>query len=318
MRKILIFTFVFGAAIVLLAISAAGQTLPEFVLLQASNGQAFSTESNAPFSPGSEQSDRPIDMAGAHTPQSGATAEPTQNATQTATALAIRPGTRILAVLTSPLHSTSGTQGSGVYLEVLVPIIQGDRVVIPAHSYIQGTMEGNRRPGHLKRTSEFRFRFTSIIFPNNHVEPMDAVLQSIPGSKTTRARPGEGALQTVDQPEKVLIPGAGGAVTGGVVGSVSRLGIGTYIGAGLGAGLGLVAVLLHRGDDIDLPLGTRIEMVLRSEISLTSAQQEFNSKYIAPPPTTFPAPPIVVHQQQRRRHHESGLLLPLLGAILLR
>jgi hypothetical protein len=257
-------------------------------------------------------------MTGPHTPQSSATAEPTQNATQTSTAPAIRPGTRILAVLTSPLHSTSGTQGSGVYLEVLVPVIQGDRVVIPAHSYIQGTVEGNRRPGHLKRTSEFRFRFTSIIFPNNHVEPMDAVLQSIPGSKTTRARPGDGALQTVDQTEKVLIPGAGGAVSGGVVGSVSRLGIGTYIGAGLGAGLGLGAVLLHRGDDIDLPLGTHIEMVLRTEIKLTAAQQEFNSKYLAPPPTTFPAPPIVVHQQQRRRHHDSGLLLPLLGAILLR
>ena len=318
MRKLLIFTFVFGTAIVLLATSAAGQTLPEFVLLQANNGQAFSTQANTAFSPGSEQSDRPIDMAGAHTPQSGATAEPTQNATQTSTALAVRPGTRILAVLTSPLHSTSGTQGSGVYLEVLVPVIQGDRVVIPAHSYIQGTVEGNRRPGHLKRTSEFRFRFTSIIFPNNHVEPMDAVLQSIPGSKTTRARLGDGALQTVDQPEKVLIPGAGGAVSGGVVGSVSRLGIGTYVGAGLGAGLGLGAVLLHRGDDIDLPLGTRIEMVLRSEIKLTATQQEFNSKYLAPPPTTFPAPPIIVREQQKRRHHDSWLLLPLLGAILLR
>src|SRR6185312_11937673 len=103
MRKLLIFTFVFGAAIVLLAISAAGQTFPEFVLLQANNGHAFSTGTNAAFSPGSEQSNRPIDMVGAHTPQSGATAEPTQNATQTPSAPAIRPGTRILAVLTSPL-----------------------------------------------------------------------------------------------------------------------------------------------------------------------------------------------------------------------
>ncbi len=313
MRKLLIFAFVFGIAIVLLELSAAGQTFPEFVALQSGEGQQLVAAGNV-VSHGSQQLDGPVPMP-TRTPQPGASITARQPAT--ASPAGVLPGTRILAVLTSPLHSTSGTEGSGVYLEVLGPVVQGDRVVIPAHTYVQGTVEGNKRPGHFQRTSEFRFHFTTMIFPNNHVEPMDAVLQSIPGSKTTRARAGDGTLHTVDQTEKVLIPGAGGAVGGGVVGSVSRLGVGTYIGAGLGAGFSLGAVLLHRGDDIDLPAGTRVEMVLRSEITLSEAQQAFNSRYIAPPPDVFPAPPMETHEQRNRRHANSGLMWPLLGTMLL-
>jgi hypothetical protein len=207
MRKLLIFVLVFGTTIVLLASSAAGQTFPELVLFQSIDGQSFSIDPSAASSP-------PRDKASPTPSLTPLTQQPDMTVTA-----AIHSGTRILAVLTSPLHSTSGTQGSGIYLEVLTPVIQGDCIVIPAHSYIQGTVQGNKRPGHLTRTSEFRFHFTTIIFPNNHVEPMDAVLQSIPGSRTTRARSSDGTLQTVDQAEKVLIPTSGAAVSGGVVGS---------------------------------------------------------------------------------------------------
>src|SRR5262245_55242638 len=66
----------------------------------------------------------------------------------------IPAGTRVLMVLKSPLHTTSGTAGSGIYLETLFPLIQDNRVVVPAHTQVQGVVEGNRRPGHLERTSE--------------------------------------------------------------------------------------------------------------------------------------------------------------------
>src|SRR5689334_19401451 len=81
----------------------------------------------------------------------------------------IPAGTRVLMVLTSPLHTTSGTAGSGLYLETLYPVVQDNRVVIPAHTQVQGVVEANERPGHVKRESEFRFRFTTLIFPNNFV-----------------------------------------------------------------------------------------------------------------------------------------------------
>ena len=230
----------------------------------------------------------------------------------------IAAGTRVLTVLVSPLHSTSGTEGSGVYLETVMPVIEGNRVVIPAHTLVEGTVEGNRRPGHFNRSSEFQFRFSSMIFPNNAVTAIHGVLQSIPGSKTTRASK-DGELHTVDQTEKALIPTAGGAAAGAIVGSVSRFGVGKFVGGGLGAGLGLSSVLLQRGDEINLPQGTHIEIVLRNEVKLTAEQANFNASYVVQPRTVVPAAPVAVQPERRqRRRGDSDILWPLLGGLLLR
>jgi hypothetical protein len=198
----------------------------------------------------------------------------------------IPAGTRMLLVLQSPLNTTSGTAGSGIYLETRYPVIKGDRVVIPAHTQVQGVVEDNRRPGHFQRASEFRFRFTALIFPDNHVSSIDGVLQSIPGSRTVRAQK-EGAIHPVDQTEKVVIPAVAGAAGGAVLGSVSHFGIGTYVGAGLGAALGAGSALLQRGDNINLPKGTSVEIVLRSPLTLDEEQVKANAQFV-PTRDAFP------------------------------
>jgi hypothetical protein len=165
-------------------------------------------------------------------------------------------------------------------LETLYPVVQGSQVVIPAHTQVQGAVEHDRRPGHVRRTAEFKFRFTSLIFPNNHVAPIDGALQSVPGSKTARTEGKDGTLRTVDQTEKVVTPMFIGAVTGGILGSVQHTGVGTYVGAGLGAGLGLGGVLLKRGDEINLPRGANIEMSLQSPLILEPEQASFNAQYV--------------------------------------
>lgn len=234
---------------------------------------------------------------------------PAQQENTVANALDIVPGTHVLMALVSPLHSTSGTEGSEIYLEVVVPVVENGQVVIPAHTYVQGKVEGSRRPGDFRRTSEFHFRFASMIFPNNRVEPIDAVLQSIPGSKITRTN-ADGDLHTVDQTEKVLIPMGTGAATGAVIGSATRFGIGKFTGAGLGAAVGFTGQLLQRGDNIDFPVGTRMEMVLRNSIKLSKEQQEFNARYLAAP-VAIPSDPVGARERQepirRDRPRSRGL-----------
>jgi len=195
----------------------------------------------------------------------------------------IPAGTRVLMVLKSPLHTTSGTAGSGLYLETLYPVIQGNRVVIPAHTQVQGVVEANKRPGHVNRVSEFRFRFTTLIFPNNAVAPIDGVLQSIPGAKNIRTHDKEGTLKPVDQAEKVVTPAAASAVGGAIIGAHRGFGIGLLPGAGLGAALGLGAVLLKRGDEISLATGTNVEMVLQAPLALEQSQVEENARYQSQP-----------------------------------
>jgi hypothetical protein len=236
----------------------------------------------------------------------------------TPSAVTIPVGTRVLMVLKSPLHTTSGTAGSGIYLETLYPVIQGNKVVIPAHTFVEGTVEGSRRPGHLRRTSEFRFRFTNLVFANNHVAPIQGVLGSIPGAANVRTSGEQGTLETVDQGEKVVAPAAVGAVGGAIIGSERRVGIGKFTGAGLGAALGLGAVMLHRGDEISLAKGTNVEMILQAPLVLEPTQAAASAKYIAPPSTPLEAsqPQSQPKPQKRRRQYSPGLAGVLLGRFL--
>ncbi len=226
--------------------------------------------------------------------QAAGTLAPGTMAPQVATTTApstvtIPAGTRVLMVLKSPLHTTSGTAGSGLYLETLYPVIQENRVVIPAHTSVQGVVEAGERPGHVKRTAEFQFRFTALIFPNNFVAPIEGVLQSIPGARNIRAhdKDKDGTLETVDQAEKVVTPALIGAVSGATIGSNHNFGIGKFTGAGLGAALGLGSVLLKRGDAINLAPGTQIEMVLQAPLSLEQAQVAENARNTLPA-SSFP------------------------------
>ena len=315
MRKLILFGSTLLVATALLGTSASGQGFPELDLLTTYANQSFLPGTAPPQPQQGGSSNNPAPQP-ALAPDSKAPQNPGPNA------ITIMRGTHVLMALTSPLHSTSGTAGSGVYLEVVAPVVQQDRVVIPAHTYVQGTVEGNRRPGHFNRGSEFRIRFTTMVFPNNSVATIDGVLQSVPGSKTVRSQDREGTVRTVDQTEKVLLPGAASSVGGAILGSVSRFGVGTLVGAGLGAGLGMGKVLLQRGNEISLPLGTHMEMVLRSETMLRAEQMKFNAEYIAPPPTVFRAPQpessTPVRDWKRQHRNDPALLWPILGALLLR
>ena len=193
--------------------------------------------------------------------------------------LTIPAGTRVMMVLKSPLHTTSGTAGSGIYLETLYPVIQGNQVVIPVRTQVQGMVETNRRPGHVDRASEFRFRFTSLIFANNYVAPIQGALQSVPGAKNIRTHDKDGTLKPVDQAEKVITPAAAGAVGGALLGAHRGFGVGLLPGAGLGAALGLGSVLLKRGDEISLRPGTQVEMILQAPLTLEQAQVTANARY---------------------------------------
>jgi hypothetical protein len=182
--------------------------------------------------------------------------------------ITIPAGTHLLMKLTSPLHTTSSTAGSGVYLETAFPVVADNRVVIPEHTRVMGVVADERRPGRVKGRSQMRLRFTQLILPDNRELSIVGQLQSLPGSNSTRAVDQEGTLEPVDQIDADVYTVAVGAIGGAVIGSVGHFGIGTGRGALLGAGLGLAKVLFTRGDEVSLPVGTRVEMVLQRPLTI--------------------------------------------------
>jgi hypothetical protein len=253
--------------------------LATIMLSSASFAQAVPWLDDPPI----QTSQQPVASLGETSTLSLGTVAPQVATTTAPSTVTIPAGTRVLMVLKSPLHTTSGTAGSGLYLETLYPVIEGNRVVIPAYTQVQGVVEAEKRPGHVNRVAEFRFRFTTLIFPNNFVAPIQGALQSIPGARNIRTQNTNGALKTVDQKEKVIAPTAASAVGGAIIGSEHSFGIGKFTGAGLGAALGLGAVLLKRGDEISLAQGTSVEMILQAPLTLTQAQVAENARYVARP-----------------------------------
>jgi hypothetical protein len=175
-------------------------------------------------------------------------------------------GTRVLMTLSSPLHTTSAQKGSGVYLVTTWPVVQNDTVVIPACTRVMGVGEQDRRPGRVKGRAQFRFRFTNLILPNDHVVRIQGGLQSLPGDEKNRTQDAEGMIEPVDQIDRDLYTVAKGVVAGGLAGAIARSGPAAGIGMGIGGGLALGKVLFTRGDEIHLPQGTKVEMVLQQAV----------------------------------------------------
>jgi hypothetical protein len=185
--------------------------------------------------------------------------------------LTIPAGTHLLMKLISPLHTTSSTPGSGVYLETAFPVVENNRVVIPEHTRVMGVVTDERRPGRVQGRAQLRLKFTQLILPDNRQLSVVGSLQSLPGSSRNRTVNHEGTLEPVDQIDADVYTVAKTTGAGVLVGSIRHVGIGVGQGALIGAGLGLAKVLFTRGDEISLPVGTRVEMVLQRPLTVQPA-----------------------------------------------
>ncbi len=185
--------------------------------------------------------------------------------------ITISAGTHLLMKLISPLHTTSSTPGSGVYLETAFPVVENNRVVIPEHTRVMGVVTDERRPGRVQGRAHMRLRFTQLILPNNHELSIVGDLQSLPGSSKNRTVDNEGTIEPVDQIDADVYTVAKTTGAGVLVGSIRHVGLGVGQGALIGAGAGLAKVLFTRGDEISLPVGTRVEMVLQRPLTVRPA-----------------------------------------------
>lgn len=201
-------------------------------------------------------------------------------------------GTHLPLVLHNAISTRSARVGDPIYLETLFPILVDGRVVIPAGSYVSGEITETKRAGRVKGRAELMIRLNMLILPNAYSVNLNAVPSNAGtgGAETTNE---EGKIKgdsdkagDVSTVAKTTTAGAGiGAIAG-------RSAAGAGIGAGIGAGAGLLAVLLTRGPDAELPRGTTVEAVLNRPILLDADKVQFTgpgqSSTLAGPPNREP------------------------------
>jgi len=202
-------------------------------------------------------------------------------------------GTHIPLVLHNAISTRSARPGDPVYFETLFPVMIDGHVVIPAGSYVSGEVSESKRPGRVKGRGELMIRLKTLILPNAYMVNLNAVPSNA----------GTGGNETTDKEGKIV----GDSNKGGDVGTVAKTtaagaGIGAIagrgaagagIGAGVGAAAGLLAVLLTRGPEAELPRGSTVEAVLDRGIVLDADKVQFTSpgqaSTLAGPPNREPA-----------------------------
>jgi hypothetical protein len=207
------------------------------------------------------------------TPATGAQ-QPAASAPQSYT---VPAGTKVLLSLKSAINTKTAQQGDGVYMVSSFPVVGNSRVMIPVGVYVQGVVDRVQRPGRVKGRAQINLHFTSMIFPNGQVVEVPGVLNSLPGSDGPKVKDSEGTVEQAGNKGRDAGDIAKGAAIGAETGTIAGAASGNVLkglgyGSLAGAAAGGIYTLLTRGNEIVIPSGTPVEMVLQRPLVLQQAQ----------------------------------------------
>jgi len=198
-------------------------------------------------------------------------------------------GTRIPLVLHNAISTRSAREGDPVYFETLFPVMIDGRVVIPAGSYVSGEVTESKRPGRVKGRGELMVKLTTMILPNAYMVNLNASPGGPAGTGGGESMDKEGKITgDSDKTSDAATVGKTTAAGAGIGAIAARSGTGAGIGAGIGAAAGLMAVLLTRGPEAELPRGSTLDAVIDRPILLDADKVQFTSPGQA---STLPGPP---------------------------
>ena len=186
-------------------------------------------------------------------------------------------GTKVLLSLKSGINTKTAQQGDGVYLVSSFPVVGNSRVMIPVGVYVQGVVDRVQRPGRVKGRAQLDLHFTTMIFPNGQVVEVPGVLNSLPGSDGPKVKGSEGTVEQAGNKGRDVgnvLKGAAIGAEGGVIGGAATGDVAKGVGYGslAGAAAGTIYTLFTRGNDIVIPSGTSVEMVLQRPLVLQESQ----------------------------------------------
>ncbi len=188
-------------------------------------------------------------------------------------------GTQLPLVVHNSITTRTAKPGDPVYLETLFPITQDNRIIIPAGSYVHGQVVEARRPGKVKGRAELLIRLDMLILPNGYTVSFNAV-PSGAGTGGNEQVDSEGKIKgdtdkasDVGTVLRTTTMGTGVGAGVGALGGNVRTGMG--VGTLAGAATGLMAVLLTRGPEAEIPRGSTLDATLNRPLYLDGAQINF-------------------------------------------
>lgn len=200
-------------------------------------------------------------------------------AESTGTEVVVPAGTRVPLVMINSISSKNSQAGDPVYLQSVYPVILDGRIIIPAGTYVSGSVDYSKRPGRVKGRGQLGIRLELMILPNGVVRDLAGRPEALDGRSPNNFDRETGAVRSPGTKGEDAEGIANATVTGASVGSIvgalgGRYGTGLGIGTVAGAGAGLARVLLTRGPDVLLDRGTHVEMLLEWDLHFSEDELE--------------------------------------------
>lgn len=167
-------------------------------------------------------------------------------------------GTLLAISFLDPLSSKTSQVGQPFRTSVTQDVVLIDKVVIPAGSILSGTVTEAVPLKKIGGKAKLALDFTDIELPTGEIAPIKAVFAEEGKSETKR--------------DTATIGGAtaGGAILGRILGKKDKKKA-TIIGAILGAAAGTVIASKTEGEEVEIPVGTAMNLQLTEEVKLKIA-----------------------------------------------
>jgi hypothetical protein len=161
-------------------------------------------------------------------------------------------GTIFELELLSPLDTSVSRVGDELQARTVAPVYLEGEPVVSKGTYVEGRVTEVQASGRVKGRAKIAFTFDKI--------KTNTGIQNIQTSYV-----GQEADSSTKKDAAVIGGGAGvGALVGGIIGGKKGAAIGAAVGGAGGTGV----VLATKGEEIKLPVGTKVNVRLDSEIAV--------------------------------------------------
>lgn len=199
------------------------------------------------------------------------------NQTLKGSVVTVPAGQKFPAVVTTPLNSANLTLGQNVTLALGSDFYYNGNLIAPAGSSITGSVLEVSKAKHGSMNGKLLVRFTQIVTPYGIQIPISAVIKT---NDNTGVLIGGTKMDVAKDYGKDLAVGAGaGALAGVIISPLAGgdIGKGTALATAVGAGGGLVKSIWDKGNDVEIPANSAIELVLTQPITVNPTI--FNNNY---------------------------------------
>jgi hypothetical protein len=176
-------------------------------------------------------------------------------------------GTSFEIITNSEINTKRNHVGELFTATLNQPISVGSDIVIPAGSEVYGQITYSEDAGRVGRNAIMEIKFTSVKPPYGHKIPMMGKI--ITKDNTGVLRGGSLKQQLVKNVSSVAVTTVGGLAVGAGIGAIAgEAGVGTAIGSTVGGVFGLGYIVMRKGSEVNLPMGTKMIVTLEQPLTV--------------------------------------------------